>query len=118
MRSIPWKPALVTLSLVGCASAPAPLKEVADSGAAIRSADEMGARDVPAAALHLQLAREHYDRARTLVKDDEPTQARYALMRAEADAEVALALAKEHRAKMELAALTNPTTPTNPGDNQ
>jgi hypothetical protein len=68
------------------------------SGAAIRAAEEVGAAKVPQAELHLQLAREQAEHARRLVETgdgDDRAQAESLLMRAQADAELALALARE-----------------------
>lgn len=94
MRTLPWKPALMVLALAGCGAAPPP-RNAGDAEAAIRSAEEMGARQVPKASLHLQMAHDAYAKATQLVKDDEPTDARYMFMRSEADAELALALTRE-----------------------
>jgi len=74
---------------------PAPQERVASSRSAIRAAEEMGADKVPAAALHLQLAREQSHQAEKLIKEKENLRASYVLMRAEADAELAIAMARE-----------------------
>jgi len=78
-----------------CASAPAPTDRVASSQASIRAAEEMGAHNVPTAALHLQLANEELDQSRQLIRAGRNDRARTLLMRAEADAELALTLARE-----------------------
>jgi hypothetical protein len=87
----------VTLALVGgiagCASAP-PTKHMEASTAAIRAAEEVGAARVPAATLHLQLAKEQAQHAQKLMKDGRNEEATFVLMRAEADADVAVALAR------------------------
>ena len=62
--------------------------------AAQRSAESVGAEQVPQAALALQLSREHLDDAKKLYDDGKEDQAKSMLMRAEADAELATALAK------------------------
>jgi hypothetical protein len=62
------------------------------------AAQELGASSVPQAAFHLQLAREQSKRAGKLIKagdSDDREQAEWLLMRAQADAELALALARE-----------------------
>jgi Domain of unknown function (DUF4398) len=85
--------ALVT----SCATTPSSGR-TESSGAAIRAAQEVGASKVPQAALHLQLAREQAEHARALVASgdsDDRAQAESLLMRAQADAELALALARE-----------------------
>src|SRR3954468_8537371 len=84
-----------------CASIPAPQERLVASQAAIRAAEEVGANDVPAAALHLQLAREQTDNAKKLMQQGDNHRAEYSLLRAEADAELALQLAKEAPARAE-----------------
>ncbi|MBK8011774.1 MAG: DUF4398 domain-containing protein [Deltaproteobacteria bacterium] len=79
--------------VAGCASSP-PLR-TEESTAGIRAAEEVGAADVPRAALHLQLAREALDSARALAKDGESEKASSMLSRAEVDAELAVALSHE-----------------------
>lgn len=74
---------------VGCASAPLH-SETTASG--IRAAEEVGAAQIPKASLHLQLAKEELERAQGLNKAGEEEQAASMLMRAEADAELAVAL--------------------------
>jgi hypothetical protein len=92
--------------LLACASAPEPVERIASTRAAIRSAEEVGAKHVPDAALHLQLAHEQSDHAKQLIAAGEMERANFVLMRAESDAEVALALAREtsmqHDAQQEL----------------
>lgn len=88
-----------TLALAaGCGSAPLKTDR---STSGIRAAEEVGAKEVPRAALHLQLAREGLAKAEKLSKDGEPEQARSMLMRAEADAELAVALSRESADKSE-----------------
>ena len=88
---------------VGCGgSYPAPTQPLADAEAADRSAQELGANNVPAAQLHLNLAQEQTTSARKLMKDGENKRAEAMLLRAKADAELALSLAKEQKAKGEV----------------
>ena len=85
---------------VGCGSSyPAPTQPLADVEAAGRSAEELGAANVPAAQLHLKLAQEQTTNARKLMQDGENKRAESMLIRAKADAELALSLAKEEKAK-------------------
>lgn len=86
--------ALLALGLVACAAAPPPTHKLSDSKAAVRAAEEVGAGEAPQAALHLKLARDQIASAERLMRDDENEDARYMLERAEADAELAIALAK------------------------
>ncbi len=85
----------VLVAAAGCASGPVPSDRLAASQASIRAADEVGAQNVPSAALYLQLAKEQVEQAKQLIKADEGERARFVLMRAEADAELALAQARE-----------------------
>ena len=81
--------------VAGCASSPAPTEKLEATSASIRAAQEVGAPRVPAASLHLQLALEQTEHAKTLMAKGEKKQASSLLMRAEVDAELALALARE-----------------------
>lgn len=67
--------------------------EASTSG--IRAAEAVGAANVPRAALHLQLAREELAQAVKLEAADEKEQGASLLLRAQADAELALALSRE-----------------------
>lgn len=80
------------LVMAGCASHPVPNAKVATSEAAIRAAEESGAKDVPQAALHLKLAEEQLQAGKNLIKEDENERAEYTLLRAQSDAELAIAL--------------------------
>ncbi len=91
----------VLLVAAACGGAPRPEARLADTKAAIRGAEEVGAKDVPKAALHLKLAQEQHDKAVALINDDNNERAEYVLMRAEADAELAVALAREANQKAE-----------------
>jgi hypothetical protein len=93
----------VGLLIAGCASGPIPTQKIADAGAAIRAAREVGAQDLPAAALHLKLAQDQLESANKLVKDGENIRATLILQRAEADAELAVALAREARQRSDAA---------------
>jgi hypothetical protein len=90
---------VVAAAIAGCGSFPRPEARVASSEGSIRGAEEAGAKNVPEAALHLKLAQEERDKAMALIKDGENERAEYMLMRAESDAELANALAREAYAK-------------------
>lgn len=77
-----------------------PADRLATSKAAVKSAEDMGAAKDPTAALHLRLAREQLEVGRKLIIDGDTDRARLVLMRAEADADVALNLSRERAAKM------------------
>lgn len=88
-------------ALVGCGSYPAPTGRLADSQASVRAAQEVGAQNNPQAALHLKLAQEQVDQAKALISDGENQRAEFVLLRAESDAELAVALAREATARNE-----------------
>ncbi|WP_438014307.1 DUF4398 domain-containing protein [Sorangium sp. So ce315] len=86
---------MLGVALVGCGgSVPPPNDQLAASQAAIRAAAEVGAETDPQAALHLKLANEQLDQAKKLMQEGENEAALPLLERAEADAELALAIAK------------------------
>jgi pyridoxal biosynthesis lyase PdxS len=80
------------MGIAGCGGSPPPHAKVASSEAAIRAAQETGSGNVPRAALHLKLAEEQLLAAKALIRDNENKRAEYVLMRAQADAELAIAL--------------------------
>ena len=91
---------MATAIAAGCASAPAPLRtEASTSG--IRAAEEAGAANVPQASLHLQLAKEELELAKGLAAKGEKKKAASMLLRAEADAELAVALSRGDAEKAE-----------------
>lgn len=97
------KVALAAL-VVSCASVPVPTEQMQASAATIRAAEEVGAENVPTAALHLELAKEQLNQAEKLIEtgEDEPRmQAKFLLARAKSDADLALALAREHKDRRE-----------------
>ncbi len=88
--------AIAASTAVACgASVPVPAAQVTDTQAAIRSAEEVGAPNVPKAALHLKMAKDQLQTAQGLMSQEDNDQARMTLDRARVDAELALALAKE-----------------------
>ena len=99
-----WKfGSLLVLVLVAasCASGP-PLRTEATTSA-IRAAGAVGAREVPRASLHLQLAYEELTGAQELAQQGKNEEAASLLQRAEADAELAILLSKEQSERSEAA---------------
>ncbi|KYF59148.1 hypothetical protein BE08_18160 [Sorangium cellulosum] len=91
---------LLGASAAGCAArAPTFDERVFASQALIRAAEEVGVEEIPRADLHLRLAREQVERARRLSAEGAPDRARRMLLRAQADAELAIACAREARAQ-------------------
>jgi hypothetical protein len=86
----------------GCASFPEPAQHLADAESARRAAQELGAASDPNARLHVQLADEQIRKARVQMKEGNNKAADLLLIRAHADAELALALVREQSAHLEL----------------
>src|ERR1043166_7885746 len=83
----------------GCAQSwPEPKQPMAEAEAAARSAHEVGADSQPAAKLRVTLAEEQIAAAKARIAMGDNEHATYLLMRARADAELALALAHEQTA--------------------
>jgi hypothetical protein len=79
----------------GCITTRVPTEELVDAQVSIRAAEELGASEVPLAARHLALAREQTRTAQKFLEQGERKDAARALKRAEVDAEMAMALARE-----------------------
>src|SRR5687767_7005650 len=89
-------PLLGATALAGCATTwQKPIEQLTDARAAIRAVEEMDADQVPSAAAVLQVARQEADRATQLMELGQDRRAEYLLRRAEAGAELAMALARE-----------------------
>ena len=85
---------LAIFGLAGCTSVQLPADKLEHSEASIRGAEEVGASGVPAARLHLQLAKDQTDTAKKMAAAGEKRSV-LVLARAESDAELALGLARE-----------------------
>ena len=112
-------PVITLFAASACASTPVPNAKVASSEAAIRAADESGAKGVPQAALHMKLAEEQLQSAKQLIGTGANERAEYVLMRAQSDAELAIALshteeslAKAGKAQAEVNAVQSGMTPS------
>ena len=93
---------LLAAVCAGCgATAPPPTARVASTEAAIRGARELGAQSVPTASLHLRLSEEQAKKANEAMASEENARADILLQRAQADAELAIALTREVTAKAE-----------------
>lgn len=91
--------ALVALASGGCGGAPPPTRDQTEAVASLRAAEAVGAEQQPQAALHLELAREQLRTAELLIDQGKMNEASGVLMRAKADADLAIALANESRAR-------------------
>ncbi|MBI5547653.1 MAG: DUF4398 domain-containing protein [Deltaproteobacteria bacterium] len=85
---------LAILALGGCTAIQIPPDRLARNEASIRGAEEVGAMGDPAARLHLQLAKDQTVAAQRLAGNGD-NRALLVLARAESDAELALAMARE-----------------------
>jgi hypothetical protein len=93
-----WILAAAPLAL-GCSKSwPEPKQPLADAEAAARSAREVGAASQPAANLKVTLADEQIAQAKARIDKDDNERATFLIVRARADAELALALAHEQNA--------------------
>jgi hypothetical protein len=81
-----------------CASFPPPTDSLANAIASVRGAEEIGATEVPEAALQLQLAREEIAKARTLMAQGDHEPAYYQTLKAANDADLAIQLVRENQA--------------------
>ncbi len=82
------------------ASFPPPTQRMADAESAQRSAREVGADNEPSAQLSLKLADEQITAAQLAMKDGDNQRADSLLIRAKADAELAIAKAHEKGARV------------------
>ncbi len=95
-----WLAAPATF-LLACASFPVPTQRMADAESAQRSSIELGANTQPAAQLHVKLADEQMTLAKAKIHDGDNKAADSLLIRSKADSELAIALAKEHGARVD-----------------
>ncbi len=92
---------LFAAAIAGCAGGPAFNQSSEASTSAIRAAEEVGSTNVPRASLYLQLAKEELEAAKKLADEGKKERAVSLLLRAEADAELAVALSHEEAEKTE-----------------
>jgi hypothetical protein len=85
---------LAVLGLASCASAPMPAAGLQRSEASIRSAEELGALGIPAARLHLEMAKDQDAKGKKMAAEGD-ARAVLVLARAESDAELAMGIARE-----------------------
>ncbi len=83
------------------ASFPAPVQRMADAESAERSARELGANSEPRAQLSLKLADDQIAGAKLAMNDGDNERADSLLIRAKADAELALAQTRETGARVD-----------------
>lgn len=101
MRHVIFATTLGVLAAACGSSFPTPSERLASAEAAARSARELEAEREPRAALHLKLASEQIEQAKALMQSGDNKRADQVLLRASADAELAVQLAKEAKTKQE-----------------
>ncbi len=103
MKHLLMAGSLLSLVIAGGCSSSQPAMVTDSSTSAIRAAEVSGADNTPRASLHLQLAREELALAMTMEDEGDKDKATSQLMRAEADAELAVLLAREETEKADAA---------------
>lgn len=94
--------AVATMAIGCAASFPPPTQRMADAESSVRGAREVGSDSNPAAKLQVKLADEQIAQAKLLVSNGDNERADYVLVRARADAELGLALAREQAANVDV----------------
>lgn len=89
--------------MLACGGAPVPHDALSAAQADVKGAEVGGAGENPKAALHVKLAKDQIDIAQKQINDGDNEEAARTLDRAQADAELALALAKEAKAQVDAA---------------
>jgi hypothetical protein len=92
---------VVAVSVACGATFPVPTQHLADAESAQQSAIAVGAANVPAAQLHVKLAEEQMAQAKAHIANGDNKEADSLLIRSKADAELALALAREQGASVD-----------------
>lgn len=100
--------------LAACASSPLPAERMASAESAVRAAKEVGSDQVPKAQLMVKLAEDQIERAKKLADQGDTEEAASLLTRATADAELALALAREEQARASANRTSPGAAPMNP----
>jgi hypothetical protein len=87
------------MGLFACGGAAVPQNALTAAEADVKGAEVGGAADIPQAALSLKRAKDQIDKAKQQIADGDNETAARTLDRAQADAELALSLAKEAKAQ-------------------
>ncbi len=86
-------------TFLACGGAPVPHDALSAAQADVKGAEVGGAGENPKAALHVKLAKDQIEIAQKQISEGDNEEAARTLDRAQADAELALALAKEAKAQ-------------------
>jgi Domain of unknown function (DUF4398) len=92
---------LLLLVMVACGGGVVPQEALSAAEADTKGAEVGGAAENPKAALHLKLAKEEIQKAKDLINDGDNEAAARTIDRAQVDAQLALALAREGKARAE-----------------
>lgn len=92
---------IAAASALACGGAAVPQEALSAAQASAKGAEVGGANEDPKAQLHLKLAHEQIEKAKKLIADDENEEAARVIDRAQADADLALALAQEAKSRRE-----------------
>lgn len=102
-----------TLLGLACGGAALPTDKLTAAESSMRAAEEVGAKSVPRAELHLKLAQEQVEQAKKLADDGDGDRAAQVLTRARADADLAIALAREAAMQKDLESTGSSSSTTN-----
>jgi hypothetical protein len=91
--------ASICMGASACVTSASPVAARTDAIAAVRAARELGAADTPESAVHLALADDELERAEALIRSGDMDSAERILVRARADADLAMALRREAAAR-------------------
>ena len=86
-------------AIAGCGGSVMSPSKLAASEGSVRGAEEVGARQVPTAGLHLKLAQDEVTKAKALNQSGDGEAADRMLTRAQVDADLAIAVTKEAAAR-------------------
>jgi hypothetical protein len=92
---------IAAASALACGGAAVPQEALSAAQASAKGAEVGGANEDPKAQLHLKLALEQIEKAKKLIADDDNEEAARVIDRAQADADLALALAQEAKSRRE-----------------
>lgn len=101
MKRVIWASSAAALLHLGCGGAAVPQDQLSTAQATQKGAEVAGAAEDPKASLHLKLATEQIEKAKALIANGDNEQAASVIDRAQADAELAIVLAKQARATKE-----------------
>ena len=103
MKIRTWVYWCISVTMLACGGAPVPHDALSAAQADVKGAEVGGANENPKAALHVKLAKDQIAKAQQQMNDGDNEEAERTLIRAQGDADLALALAKEAKAQNDAA---------------